>query len=156
MEYLQKIDIILRILFGSFFLALPFFAISAPIYQTVFGYPNGEGIYSFLSPICHQYPTRSLWILNRPFALCSRCFSGYLGLGIGLFAIRSQYKYLKRLILGIGLFIPGVLDGLIQLWSTYESTNIIRFFTGLSGGLGVFYITFPISVLTNKKKGNVK
>ena len=155
-EYLYKFDIVLRILIGSFFLALPLLAISAPVIQTAFGYPNGEGIYSFLSPICHQYPTRSMWILNRPFALCSRCFSGYLGLSIGLFAIRSRYKYYKRLIFGIGLLIPGVLDGIIQLLTTYESTNIIRFFTGLIGGYGVFYIIFPFSSLTNKKKGNVK
>ena len=156
MEYLPKIDLGLRILLGSFFLGIPLLAISAPVIQTAFGYPNGEGIYSFLSPICHQYPTRSLWILNRPFALCSRCFGGYFGLGLGFLLFRSQYKYYKRLIFGIGLLVPGVLDGLIQLWTSYESTNIIRLFTGLSGGLGVFYITFPISVLTNKKKGNVK
>ncbi len=139
-----------------FFILIPLIAISAPIIQTALGYPNGEGIYSFLSPICHQYPTRSLWVLNRPFALCSRCFSGYLGLGIGFLAVRSQFKYFKRFIFGIGLLIPGVLDGLIQLWSNYESTNIIRFFTGLGGGLGIFYITFPFSSLSNKMKGNVK
>lgn len=156
MDYLQKFEIVLRILLSFFFLALPLLAISAPIIQTTFSYPNGEGIYSFLSPICHQYPTRSFWILNRPFALCSRCFSGYLGLGIGFFAIRSQYKYFKRLIFGIALIIPGVLDGLFQLWTNYESTNIIRFLTGLSGGLGVFYIIFPFSSLTNNAKGNVK
>lgn len=156
MEYLSKIDLGLRILLGSMFLGLPFLAISAPVIQTTFGYPNGEGFYSFLSPICHQYPTRSLWVLNRPFALCSRCFSGYLGLSIGFLFFHSQIRYLKRFFFGIGLLIPGVLDGLIQLWTTYESTNIIRFFTGLSGGLGVFYIIYPFSSLTNQTKGNVK
>lgn len=150
MNRLPKIDLGLRILLGSFFLGLPFLAISAPIVQTSFGFPNGEGIYSILSPVCHQYPTRSLWILNRPFALCSRCFSGYLGLGIGFLLIRSQNNYLKRLIFGIGLAIPGVLDGLIQLWTTYESTNIIRFLTGFSGGIGVFYITYPLSITKTK------
>jgi|TARA_B100000809_G_scaffold257806_1_gene300031 uncharacterized membrane protein len=156
MEYLSKVDLGLRVILGSFFLGLPLLAISAPIIQTTFGFPNGEGIYSFLSPICHQYPTRSLWILNRPFALCSRCFSGYFGLGIGFLFFRSQNNYLKRLILGIGLLIPGVLDGLIQLWTSYESTNTIRFFTGFSGGLGVFYIIHPFSSLKNKTKGSVK
>lgn len=152
MEYLSKIDLGFRILLGSFFLGLPLLAITAPIIQTTFNYPNGEGIYSMLSPICHQYPTRSLWILNRPFALCSRCFGGYFGLGIGFLLFHSQYIYLKRLIFGICLLIPGVLDGLIQLWTTYESTNIIRFFTGFSGGLGVFYIIFPFSSFQNQNK----
>ena len=156
MEYLTKIDLGLRIILSTFFLGLPLLAISAPIIQTTFGFPNGEGIYSFLSPICHQYPTRSLWILNRPFALCSRCFSGYFGLGIGFLFFRSQNNYLKRLIFGICLLIPGVLDGVIQLWTTYESTNIIRFFTGFSGGLGVFYIIYPFSSLKTKTKGSVK
>ena len=139
-------------MFGSFFLALPFLAISAPIYQSAIGYPNGEGIYSFLSPICHQYPTRSMWVFNRPFALCSRCFSGYIGLGIGFIFFLSQNNYLKRLIFGIGLLVPGVLDSLIQLWTSYESTNTIRFFTGFSGGVGVFYIIYPFGSLKNKIK----
>ena len=156
MEYLQKIDLWSRILLGSFFLGIPVLAISAPVIQTAFGHPNGEGIYSLLSPICHQYPTRSMWILNRPFALCGRCFGGYFGLGLGFLLFRSQYKYYKRLIFGICLLVPGVLDGLIQLWTFYESTNIIRLFTGLSGGLGAYYIIFPFSSLTNKTEGNEK
>ena len=156
MEYLQKIDLVFRVLLGSFFLGLPLLAFSAPIIQTTYGYPNGEGIYSILSPICHQYPTRSLWILNRPFALCSRCFSGYFGLGVGFLFFLSQNNYLKRLIFGVGLLSPGVLDGLMQLWTSYESTNIIRFFTGFSGGLGVFYTIYPFSSLKNKTKGSVK
>jgi len=156
MSYLHKLDMLIRILLGSFFLVLSLLAISAPVIQTTFGYPNGENIYSVLSPICHQYPTRSLWILNRPFALCTRCFSGYLGLGIGLLVISSKTKYLKRLLFGIILIIPGVLDGLIQLWTNYEGTNIIRFITGLSGGLGVFYIIYPFNYNKIKKKGNNK
>ncbi|MBT3839297.1 MAG: DUF2085 domain-containing protein [Candidatus Marinimicrobia bacterium] len=137
---------------GLFFISLSLMAIMGPIIQTIFGYPNGEYFYLTLSPICHQYPTRSLWIFNRPFALCSRCFSGYLGLGFGFLLIYSQHKYFKRLIIGIALLIPGVLDGVIQLTSIYESTNIIRFFTGLSGGFGIFYITFPINSMIKKQK----
>ena len=138
---------LIRIIFGSLFILLAFASFIAPIIQTYFGYPTGEGIYSFLSPICHQYPTRSFWIVNRPFALCSRCFSGYLGLGFGLLFIHQYFKCFKNIIFGILLLIPGIADGLLQLWTEYESTNILRFITGALGGLGVFYIICPINFL---------
>jgi len=151
--YLKRIDVIIRVIFGSFFLSLSLLAVAAPTIQSIFGYPSGEGLYSLLSPICHQYPTRSLWILNRPFALCSRCFSGYLGVGIGLYFIQSQKKYLFRLLIGFLLILPGILDGLIQLNTSYESVNMIRVLTGFLGGLGVFYLFYPIRNHTTTTKG---
>ena len=155
MTNLRKVIFALRILLGLFFFSLSLLAISAPVIQTVIGYPNGEGIYSLLSPICHQYPTRSFWILDRPFALCSRCFSGYLGLSIGFLLISYKATYYKRFLWGVTYLIPGVLDGLLQLWTSYESTNIMRFFTGLSGGVGIFFIIYPFKSYSINKKGKM-
>lgn len=154
MKILQKLLISIKMMTGIFFIILSILAFSAPVIQTSFGVPSGENIYSGLSPICHQYPTRSLWILNRPFALCSRCFSGYLGLGIGLIFINPRKNYLKRLTTGLFLMLPGVVDGLLQLMTLYESTNMVRTITGFMGGFGIFYIIYPFNFLT--KRGNVK
>ncbi len=155
-KFLNVTILTLRVVMGAFFMGLALFALSAPIIQSSFGYPSGESIYSDLSPICHQYPTRSFWIMNRPMALCSRCFGGYFGVGFGLLLISTKMKYLKSLVVGVLLVIPGILDGLIQLGTQYESTNIIRFSTGLIGGIGVLFLFFPFKSNSLYMKGTKK
>jgi uncharacterized membrane protein len=142
--YLNYLKLFFSISFGLMFLSLSILALAAPIIQSHFEYPNGENIYFFLSPVCHQYPTRSLWILERPFALCARCFSGYLGLGLALLFFRINHNYLKRLLIGLLFLMPGVFDGLIQLLTNYESNNFFRVITGFIGGVGVHFIAYPI------------
>ncbi|MBT4291537.1 DUF2085 domain-containing protein [bacterium] len=118
-------------------------AIWAPCIQTWNGYPKGEGTYSFLNNICHQYPTRCFWVTDRPVGLCSRCISGYLGLVIAATVIPMKRKYTARLAVGIGLVLCAIMDPLIQLNIVYESTNGIRLLTGGVGGIGVFNIINP-------------
>ena len=141
----------IRVTLGIIFLSISIFAVAAPMVQSIIGYPAGESIYSTLSGVCHQYPTRSFWILSRPFALCARCFSGYIGLAIGFFIISWQWKYHKRLAAGVLFLIPAVADGLIQLLTSYESANITRSITGLIGGIGVFLIIFPYQTTLNNR-----
>lgn len=129
---------------ATFFLCVGSLSIIAPVQQTIQGYPKGERIYSLLSPICHQYPTRSFWIMDRPFALCSRCVSGYLGLSLGLFFPVFNLKYFTRVMVGGILLIPGIADGLLQYYTGYESINALRFITGLLGGIGIAFIMIPI------------
>ena len=76
--------------FKSLFIFLIFFgvvlsAVTAPIIEKIYGYPTGENIYSFFWYVCHQYPTRSFWVLQHPFALCSRCTGGYTGISLAAF-----------------------------------------------------------------------
>lgn len=134
------------------FLAIVFSAITAPILQKVFGYPAGEKIYSIFGHICHQYPTRSFWVLDLPFALCSRCTGGYMGVFLTAF-IFSYNIHLKteklgliikkRFFTGTLLLLIGVLDGLWQALGFYDSGNLARFFSGLIGGAGVFFLLYP-------------
>jgi uncharacterized membrane protein len=145
------VEITFRGIILLFFGTLSILAISAPVIQSIYGFPNGENIYRFLSPICHQYPTRSLWILDRPFALCARCFSGYFGLTLGALLIASESKYIIRGGIGLLMILPGVFDGLMQLQSSYESSNFIRFITGILGGIGIFMIINPFKY---KKRRN--
>ena len=130
------------IIFGTIFIL----AIIAPVIQTIYGFPKGENIYKLLSPICHQYPTRSLWILERPFALCARCFGGYIGLSFSAMLLVSKSKYINRAGIGLLLTFPGIIDGIYQAITNYESSNVIRFTTGLIGGIGLFLIINPFKI----------
>ncbi len=85
------------------------------------------------------------------FALCARCFSGYFGLTLGALLIASQSKYLTRVGIGLLMILPGVFDGLLQLHGAYESSNLIRFVSGILGGLGIFMIINPFKY---KKRRN--
>lgn len=130
-----------------------FSAVFAPIFQSLFGYPSGEGIYKLLSNICHQYPTRCLWIFGRPCGLCSRCLFGYIGIALSLLILvrlgsRFRFFYLS---LGASFLLPGIVDAIIQLTTSYESTNSIRAITGLLGGVG-----FGVVVWTLGRGGSVK
>ncbi len=114
-------------------------AVAAPVYQSVIGPPAGEAAYSLLGAICHQYPSRSFWLTDRPTALCVRCIGGYVGLGVAplLFARLRSVSAAKRLGLGIGLFAFGLADPIAQIVLNYDSLIVTRFSTGLLGGIGV-------------------
>ena len=146
-------SIVCRIAFFSFGITLAGLAMYAPIYQSISGYPHGEFIYQLLHPICHQYPTRSLWIMDRPFALCSRCFAGYFGFALASALFFLPLSYPRRFLLGVCLILPGVVDPLVQLLTPYESSNILRVVTGLLGGWAVFLILYPLSMVTEKRGG---
>lgn len=117
-------------------------AAAAPVVQTVFGYPAGENIYEFLAPICHQFPTRSFWLLERPMAICARCFSMYVAFAIAVLIAVWSTKTSHRigtapLVLPVGFAIPLVVDGYLQMATDYESTNVVRFLTGVLFGIAM-------------------
>ena len=139
-------------LIALLFLAVVLSAMAAPILQKVFGYPAGEQIYSLFWHICHQYPTRSFWILDHPFALCSRCTGGYMGIFLTAlifsYNIHLKNKKLRKIVkrrffFGALLLLIGVLDGLCQALGFYDSGNLARFFSGSIGGAGVFVLFYP-------------
>ncbi len=126
--------------------SLIFIAIIAPARQTIVGYPVGESEYKLLGHICHQYPTRCIWILNRPMALCTRCIFGYFGLIIGLlkiFKIGPFVSCWRIAALGFIIFIISIIDPVCQLLTNYESSNFARAITGSIGGFALSLILFP-------------
>lgn len=141
----KQLDLILRVSLSFFFGIIFFLAVFAPIIQEVKGYPAGESIYALFRPICHQYPTRSLWIFDRPWALCTRCSFGYLGIAIASIFLKLKASYRIRALLGFLLLAVVAIDPLFQLLTLYESTNILRILTGLIGGCAVFLILYPLS-----------
>lgn len=94
---------------------------------------------SFTKYLCHRIPERSFFIKGRQFPVCARCTGFYTGLAIYLI---YNYFYghnydLNTLILSIILMIPVAIDGLTQYFGPRESTNPLRFITGLIGGIGL-------------------
>jgi uncharacterized membrane protein len=148
-----------RLVFGCFGMVAALLvgaAVAGPVGQSLLGFPYGEWFYRTLSDICHQYPTRSFWIFDRPMAICSRCFSIYLGILLGsIFFLFSRYRFPSDVLFLSGslLLIITVIDGLIQLKTDYVSNNTTRFFTGFISGIGV---TIVVSAIAQKRIKNGK
>ena len=87
--------------------------------------------------LCHRIPERSFFIKNHQFPVCSRCTGFYTGLVIYL-VVNYFYPHdynLNILMLSVILMIPTSIDGLTQYFGSRESTNTLRFVTGLIGGI---------------------
>ena len=94
-------------------------------------------IYGCGDSLCHQKEDRSFIINDNQMPFCVRCTAIWLGLAIGLavmifYKIKLDGKFL--LVIFIGL-IPIGIDGVGQLFGLWESTNIVRFITGLLVGI---------------------
>lgn len=140
-------------------------AILAPYFETNFMINQYQTTYLKLGNICHQFPTRSLYIFGSNMGLCSRCFSIYLALFLStIFLIYFDIKisFLYRCVVAFVLTIPLLVDGLTQYYNLRESNNYIRVITGIMSGLGIAivlispYVTnttnFITSVFNTKKK----
>lgn len=83
---------------------------------------------------CHRRPDRSFYIVGKKMPLCARCASilaGYLLAPVfaGMHIVTSYY------LIGF-LLLPMLIDGFTQQWKWRTSNNKLRFFTGLSFGIG--------------------
>ena len=86
---------------------------------------------------CHCSPERSFFIKNRQFPLCARCTGQLIGniLAFGLF----PHGHPKIILLCL-LLLPLILDGTIQMFSEYRSTNAKRLITGVLFGYALITI----------------
>jgi uncharacterized membrane protein len=78
---------------------------------------------------CHQRPERSFFLKRRQVPICARC----LGVMIGATLIPL---YSRDLHLAIALIATMLFDGGTQLLRLRESTNSLRFITGIGFALG--------------------
>ena len=82
---------------------------------------------------CHQMPERSFFIGGYQLPLCARCTGILAGHVIGM--VVSLFRDVSLLSL-IGT-IPLMIDGTVQQFTSYESTNDRRLFTGILYGFGM-------------------
>lgn len=125
---------------------LALMSVLAPMGEESSFFSISNFFYGFLSNICHQYPTRCLWIFNRPMGLCSRCFSIYASLSICLLCLPVIPKR-KFIILSAFLLLPLAVDGLLQFGNIAQSDNFRRVLTGVLFGAAASVI-YKRSALT--------
>lgn len=116
-------------------LVITVMAYAAAFGNGIVGYPAGEKFYAFLSPICHQFPTRSFCAHGHPLGICARCLGGYSGILIAALLwnkIASNTSILKIYAVALTLFFFAVLEALIGL----NDGNYWRFVSGFTGGAG--------------------
>jgi uncharacterized membrane protein len=84
--------------------------------------------------LCHRKPERSFFYKGRQFPVCARCtgfYAGYIALPVFTLSIWEPTLLLVAL-----LMIPALADGLTQAYMNRESTNWLRFTTGILAGIG--------------------
>ena len=97
-----------------------------------------EIIFRTCGHLCHQKPERSFSIGNYQFPFCARCSGILFGVLIGLPI--SLVLPLENFYLIILLWIPMIIDGLVQKHTPYLSNNRRRLITGLLFGFGYMYV----------------
>jgi len=110
--------------------------------------PVSQSFYGILKPLCHQWPTRCLWIFGSNTALCSRCLGIFFALLMtGLyFGIKGADRiFWKTAIL---LNLPALIDGYTQLRGWRVSNNYLRLGTGLMAGVGAGVFLFPFYLVS--------
>ncbi|MGH2396535.1 MAG: DUF2085 domain-containing protein [bacterium] len=126
-------------------------ALAAPMLEYVRS-PVARPLYRLLSFICHQIPSRSLFIAGSNAGLCFRCMAMYAALAAATaFPLGTMIQRLGRGFHGLlhvplarsisavkGLFILMLIaDGLLPILGWPPSTNTRRIVTGFLGGWAI-------------------
>ena len=131
---------LLFLIFPSFIFGyLAVISLLAPIFEEYYFYSISNHFYNVLSGICHQFPSKSLWIVNRPMGLCSRCFALYALFSTSMLFI-PLFKKDKNILLISFLLLPLIFDGLFQYYGIRGSDNLTRIFTGILFGVSASVI----------------
>ena len=82
---------------------------------------------------CHCRPERSFHVKGRSFPVCARCtgmLAGFLICLLSCFFWQPHPAWMAVLML------PGIIDGTVQMKTSYTSNNLRRLWTGLLMGYG--------------------
>ena len=131
--------LLLLIFPSSIFGYLAVISLLAPIFEEYFSCSISYHFYTVLSGICHQFPSKSLWIVNRPMGLCSRCFALYASFSTSMLFI-PLFKKDKNILIISFLLLPLILDGLFQYYGIRGSDNLTRIFSGILFGVSASVI----------------
>ena len=101
--------------------------------------------------VCHCLPSRTLALGGRYLPLCSRCTGVFLGIAatyIFLIARRgfkvNALPSLPASFAFAAMLLPMAVDGASSYTGLRETTNIIRFLTGLAAGAALPVFAFPL------------
>ena len=106
---------------------------------------------------CHQKESRSFILNENQMPVCARDTGIFVGMTSAIFISlfvnpsedflenlsRFYFKKMKKricFILTVLLLLPLISDGFLQLFTSYESNNTIRFFTGICTGISISFL----------------
>lgn len=105
-----------------------------------------EWLYKWLPIIfgCHCRKDRSFYYKGKQFPICARCTGELVGIVVSIFSC-----FFFRLFISVSLLllIPMIIDGVIQMKTSYESNNRRRFITGFLFGYGLFMVFVVTSII---------
>ena len=124
--------------------------LSAPIAKEIGFSGFADSVYRFFGYLCHQMPSRSFYINEHPFAVCTRCFGFYGGFFFGIVIypfVRNlrDTKPLPRFWL-FAAMIPMSVDWSLTFFDIWENTHYSRFITGLILGAACAFFMVPAIV----------
>lgn len=86
---------------------------------------------------CHARSDRSFFFRGKQFPICARCTGELVGMIAGIpIAICIGVPKFYIVVL---MMLPMLVDGFLQLLTSYESVNIRRFLTGILFGIAFIY-----------------
>ncbi len=94
---------------------------------------------------CHQIAERSFFIKGYQFPVCARC-TGII-IGEVAFIIFTLLSFRINIIFSLLFMIPLIIDGTLQLKTSYVSNNIKRLFSGMFFGFGFFSTVFCLIII---------
>ena len=103
-------------------------------------------IYKWLPIVfgCHCMDERSFHFQGERFPICARCTGELFGM---IIAMLTYIQISPGLGLSVLLMLPMVADGMIQMLTKYESTNLRRLMTGLLFGYGLVCVFFETTAI---------
>lgn len=105
-------------------------------------------------PFCNKKPERAFSVNGFVFPLCCRCFCFLIGVYTAVLSWLVSEKPFGRYfwIIAVLFSLPCLIDGLLQTFTAYESTNVKRSIFGFLCGIGAGSMGYGILVrLWNKK-----
>lgn len=107
-------------------------------------------------PICNLNSERGFFIGSFCFPLCTRCTAIIFSI-LFTFIIIHVFKIKnsrKLFVLWVICLIPCLVDGIFQYYFGVESTNIKRFLTGVTCGVGIANLIILLLEFLTKKFNN--
>lgn len=102
-----------------------------------------DNIYLYKCIKCHRLTSRSFFVRNRQFHVCSRCTGLIAGYFVSpVFLLFGEYAYKAFFVFSAAL----ILDGTTQLLGWRESNNLLRFVTGFGTGAMLLAFIWGIGV----------
>ena len=106
-------------------------------------------IYKWLPIIfgCHCKEERSFHYNGKKFPICARCTGELVGI---IFSLFSCFFFRLSIKISIIIMLPMIIDGFVQLKTTYESNNFKRFVTGFLFGYALFMVFIVTTIMAFK------